>query len=347
MSTAELTFEDWAALDALAKTTVNETARVRPLLTRREVSGAYLVPAPKLQDGDEIAIVVHAAVRPIRIRCAFRIASEQMHDREIHERLVTVAAKRLAMAEDLILTFGGHLQNVDAWQPKGVTLDGLTAETAALVGVLSKKPLPLLDAVRNAIATLQTNAQPSPYALLLMPQLWFESTTLHNTRVGSDVLRDQLGNDGRVAPLPQTWEAPTSSKLERRGVVFARTGAFELMQVSDTAVAKLGEKNGDLALCVEERLLLHVVDDEGAANFLVAQPTATKAFGSASHTGDREPAPPIPSPTGNATTASTVAPPTAPPTATGLTVAPSTKPPQAGRPRPARSGKRKDRESDN
>lgn len=183
MTDATVSSEFLARMDEAILHEFDRSSRLRKLLPAEvEMPHArYGLVVPEIVSGDASSATTSSLKPPITLTREVRIASTQLEDLDLILELVRDATKRLCVAEDQVIAYGGELPK-GSTVLEGVRVEGLDSATRGLMGPASNpstgpsKPRPrfLLRTVADATVELSNGTPPTyaPYAAVLAPAAW-------------------------------------------------------------------------------------------------------------------------------------------------------------------------------
>jgi hypothetical protein len=276
------TTEDYEKLEGVVRSTIAETAQVRSTLpVGPPAANAYQVVVPKIERKTFAAskqLTMDTTIRfvPVRISCMLRVASEQIGDPAVLTALARRAAHSVAGFEDLVLAYGGFLDEREPMKhdsdDAGVTVAPLRGAPSLSVEGFAPDPDPakptVVDVVQKAVSALQSKGHFGPYSVLMLSEMWKQASSVTGTKLNAEVMKCVLGEGGQLVPIRSPTEI--AKAYGGRGIVISRgTGAFDLVQVSPPTVALVNYDAADLVLRVEERVVLRVLDASAAHDIVV------------------------------------------------------------------------------
>jgi hypothetical protein len=267
--------EDWAALNELARRTVEEHAQLRTIIPEGpDAPNAYTVETPTVATTATggLSFNVTAGVEVTRLRVLFTLKSNQLHDAPRIRALVQQVAMRLARLEDLVLALGEtsktKLQAGDEVEPKKLN-------HAGLIGGTSNAKNDAIQALSDSALVVRSNGNGGVLSGAMGFAAWSELATKSAGTKGDSGFsraRQALGApDARLVALPPFDSAANPTTLDKRVLALApNPGAIDLVWSYRPRITHLETTRGDSLLCLEEAFLLRIMDGSVVASDLTA-----------------------------------------------------------------------------
>lgn len=268
--------EDWASFNELATATVERHAQLRGVIPAGpSVPNAYniesptSVPAPETQQGEKpkpvtktgegMSFHVGPPTQVARIKVAFKVKAEQLHDADNIRALITRAANQLAQWEDRVIAYG----NDKLGNPPGVALDLPVGLRGLFTTILSDKG-DAIPSVKRAAREVLLHGHQYPLAAACGLEAYLalvEGGT--GSRSDLDRARDFLGSeDASIVRLPPD---PTFGRDHVVAVFHADISTMDLVWAQRPTISYAGTDDGDLKLRLEEAFLFRIKDVTGIA----------------------------------------------------------------------------------